>query len=234
MKKKWNTYGYILIVFIICGVWYIKMNPSGKKPILEKPMHEKTLKLQTEEEEITSTEIKPSSTFSEIVESENFQKNPQPIIEEPYIVYVCGEVQKPSVYSLPTQSRMIDALMEAGGPTEDADLNRVNLADKIVDGQKIYIPKIGEDIDKSLIAEENSSRTDSSTLIQPSGSNLININQASQKELESLPGIGPVIAQNIIAYREQNGMFRSHGDIKKVSRIGSKTYEKIKDLITVQ
>ena len=233
MKKKWNTYGYILIVFIICGIWYIKINPSGQKPILEKPIYEKTLKLQ-EEEEITSSGIKSLSDSSQIVETENFQNNSQSLTEEPCIVYVCGEVQEPSVYRLPNQSRMIDALMAAGGPTEDADLNRVNLADKITDAQKIYIPKIGEDIDKSLIAEENSSRTDSSTLIQPSGSNLININQASQKELESLPGIGPVIAQNIIAYREQNGMFRSHGDIQKVSRIGSKTYEKIKDLITVQ
>jgi len=126
----------------------------------------------------------------------------------------------------------------AGGALEDADLNLLNLAERIVDEQKIYIPKIGEEIDKTQIKVEN--RNDNALSIEPKAAgsdtvqnSLININTASSEQLQSLPGIGKTIAQNIIDYRNTNGPFQSINEIKNVPRIGEKTFEKIKDKITV-
>lgn len=121
---------------------------------------------------------------------------------------------------------------------EDADLNLLNLAEKIFDEQKIYIPKIGEEIDKSQIKVENRDDGElkvhtANNSVKNSTNNLININTASLDQLQSLPGIGAVIAQNIIDYRNSQGPFRSIEEIKNVSRIGDKTFEKIKDKITV-
>ena len=135
-------------------------------------------------------------------------------------------------------SRIIDVLDMAGGALEDADLNLLNLAEKIFDEQKIYIPKIGEEIDKSQIKVENRDDGElkvhtANNSVKNSTNNLININTASLDQLQSLPGIGAVIAQNIIDYRNSQGPFRSIEEIKNVSRIGDKTFEKIKDKITV-
>jgi len=139
-------------------------------------------------------------------------------------VYVVGAVMTPGVYFLPQGSRVEDALESAGGPTEEADLARVNLAKRVYDEEQIYVPQVGEE---------------NPPLPPPSGSSggqaggKININTATAAELESLPGIGEVLSQRIVDYREANGPFSAIEDIKNVQGIGEVTFEEIKELIFV-
>ncbi len=146
--------------------------------------------------------------------------------EKPIVVYITGAVPRPGVYALAQGSRVQDAISAAGGFLADADKTGLNLARALEDGEQLDIaytsgssPVIGTPIPAPTEA--------------PSNSELININTASQTELESLPGIGPTTAQKIIAYREANGPFAKIEDIVNVSGIGPGTFEKIKDLITV-
>jgi len=135
-------------------------------------------------------------------------------------VYICGEVKENIVVTLLENSRVCDAIDAAGGLTPNADLTAINLACILEDGEKIYIPKIGEQI----IEKESDSFS----------SEKININKASQTELETIPGIGPSTALKIINYRKENGKFSKIEDIKNVSGIGDSKYEKIKDYIIVK
>ncbi len=139
-------------------------------------------------------------------------------------IYVVGAVMNPGVYFLPQGSRVEDALEDAGGASEEADLARVNLAKRVYDEEQIYVPQLGEE---------------NPPLPLPSGSSgsqaggKININAATAVELEALPGIGPVLSQRIVDYREANGPFATIEDIKNVRGIGEVTFEGIKELIFV-
>lgn len=161
------------------------------------------------------------------------------IIKEQVPIYVCGEVQNPDVYYIEEGSIIKDAIILAGGFTDVANKEAWNLAKEIQPGLKIDVPKVGEEIDKMTNSYDNSIE-DGTMLdiynVDPSNRpiKLININKARANELTVLPGIGPVIANNIIQYREANGEFTSIEDIKKVPRIGLVTLEKIKDYICVQ
>ncbi|MFQ6001829.1 MAG: helix-hairpin-helix domain-containing protein [Anaerolineae bacterium] len=137
-------------------------------------------------------------------------------------VYVVGAVRNPGVYFLPPGSRVTDALEAAGGPTDEADLARVNLAKRVYDEEQIYVPQVGEENPPLPL----------STGGQAGGK--ININTATAAELETLPGIGPVLAQRIVDYRETNGPFAAIEDIKNVRGIGEVTFADIEDLITVR
>jgi competence protein ComEA len=141
----------------------------------------------------------------------------------PLRVYVSGAVNRPDVYELPTDSIVKDAIEAAGGTTSEADLDRINLAISVADGQHIYVPKRGE---------ENPPVSPPTEPLRVSGAKAegkININTASQSELETLPGIGPSKAQAII----ENRPYASIEEIKRVPGIGEGTFQKIKDLITV-
>lgn len=145
-------------------------------------------------------------------------------------VYVCGQVKNPDVYYLDSDAIIKEAITLAGGFTNDADVEVWNLAMQVEKGLKIYIPKQGEKIDKNQVSYDNREEGNN----PPNGeSGLININTATSQELTTLPGIGPVIAQNIIDYRDSNGDFERIEDITNVSRIGQGTLDKIKDNICV-
>lgn len=137
------------------------------------------------------------------------------------VVYVSGQVETPAVVTLEDNGnlRIIDAVNAVGGMTDLADTEIVNLAEKLTDGQHIHIPT--KDIFFRELAAQNNP------------SNLININTADEKELQKIKGIGPALAGRIIDYRENNGAFKSIDEIKKVRGIGDKTFEKMKDQITV-
>ena len=151
------------------------------------------------------------------------------------IVYICGAVKESKVVTLPENSRISDAIEAAGGLKEEADITNINLAYILEDGDKVYIPQKGEELQSESSASstvQNSSYSNySSTSIK---NNKVNINKASQVELETIPGIGPSTALKIIDYRKQNGKFKSIEDIKNVSGIGDAKYEKMKDYITVK
>lgn len=146
------------------------------------------------------------------------------------IVYICGAVKENKVVTLKENSRICDAINEAGGLTDDADLTYINLAYILEDGEKIYIPKKGEEIQ----TEDNTSNYENFSYNYSSSNNKININKASQSELEAIPGIGPSTALKIINYRKDNGNFSNIEDIKDVSGIGDTKYEKIKNYICVK
>ena len=138
---------------------------------------------------------------------------------------VAGEVINPGVYVLKNTDRVSDALVAAGGLGAKADRDWVdvnlNKAEKLYDGQKIYIPKIGK----------SSSSLSSSSSILGASKSIIRINSASLEELDKLDGVGPSIAQRIIDYRTTNGGFKSVEEIKLVPGIGDKMFEKIKNEI---
>jgi len=147
---------------------------------------------------------------------------PSPV---PLVVDVRGEVLRPGVYQLPLGSRVDDAIQAAGGFTLKAVRADINLAALLSDGQQILVPS------------QSSGRTigDPNLNSGPPGQagELININTATLEELESLPGIGPVLAQGIIDHRDGNGDFLSIEEIMNVSGIGQATFDAIQDLITV-
>ena len=137
-------------------------------------------------------------------------------------VHICGAVINPGVYQVPAGTRVYQALELAGGSSDDAYLSGINLADKLADGQKVYIPSEGENAEGILSIDSGDVQ-----------SVMININTASEAELMTLPGIGQSRAKDIINYRVKNGLFESIDDIMKVSGIKEAAFEKIKDLIKV-
>jgi len=144
-------------------------------------------------------------------------------------VYICGEVKNPGVYEIKAGARIIDLLELAGGQNENACLEIINLAQIVVDGQRIYIPSQEEISTGSSLFFTG----DYSSDYNSSENKTININNANSKELESLPGIGPVIAQNIIEYRNKNGLFKTKEELKNVTGIGEKKYEEISQFVSI-
>lgn len=162
--------------------------------------------------------------------------------EKEIVVHVVGAVEKPGVYKLPAGSRVVDAV-DTAVPSPDARLELLNLAAPLLDGQQVVV-----------LSEEDYQELNRGGPVTPqvgiysgaafspamgsaaggTGGSLININTAGQSELETLPGIGPSLAQRIIDYRNANGPFLSPEDIKNVSGIGDKRFEQIKDKITVR
>lgn len=144
-------------------------------------------------------------------------------------VYVCGFVNSPGVYNMSSGERIADAIIAAGGMSEDADVNYLNQALKLTDGLKIYVP--GKDETAEDFVPEEIQINDGSTGLVQDGK--VNINTADKDELMSLSGIGESRALAIIEYREQNGFFKNIEDIMNVSGIKDAMFEKICDYITV-
>lgn len=157
--------------------------------------------------EIETLDAEPMET---IIEAEG---------EAELVVHVAGEVFEPGVYALRTGARVIEAIQAAGGETNFADMERLNLARVLVDGEQIIVPS-------TLETEVQTAKS------EPQADGKVNINRAEASELEGLTGIGPTKAQAIIDYRSDHP-FQSVEEIQSVSGIGEKTYEKICDQITI-
>ena len=141
------------------------------------------------------------------------------------LVHVAGAVVEPGVYQLLGDARVRDALVAAGGPTETADWNALNLAATVTDGTKVYVPTFGEELPPSL----------ASSLADPSGSvptGPIDVNAADAAALDSLPGIGPATAAAIVTERERNGPFVDIDDLDRVPGIGPAKLAALRDLVT--
>ena len=144
------------------------------------------------------------------------------IVTPPILVIdVQGEVKTPGVYELPINSRVNDAIKSAGGANKNADLSYLNQARMLKDGEQIYV-------EKKVYTSAGTSRKSSTTF-----NGILNINRATAKELDKLPGIGPVIAGRIIEFRKVNGAFQSIDDLRKVQGIGASILEKFKSKIRV-
>lgn len=142
------------------------------------------------------------------------------------VVYISGAVKNPGVLTMTSEDRLADAIEMVGGTVDGADMNAVNLAEKLADGKHYIIPKIGENVALSgnnQLSVSNSKGSDGK----------ININTATAEELDKLPGVGESTAQKIISYREESGGFKSVEELKNVNGIGDKKFEDMKDSVTI-
>lgn len=152
----------------------------------------------------------------------------------PLIIYVSGAVEHPGIYELQPGSHVFQAVEAAGGMSATADGGGINLAALLNDGEQVHIPILHAKATTQVATNENDLPTNPLIIQEnPPSLSLININQATAKELEALPGIGPALSQRIINYRSLNGPFSSIEAIQDVSGIGPAKYEQIKDLITI-
>lgn len=150
----------------------------------------------------------------------------------PLVVFVSGAVQQPGNYTLPPGARAGDALAQAGGFTLDADVNAVNQAAILFDGAQVHVPTANSDAAQEplpgVTGERSGPLVDLGGGGEPAG--LVNLNHATQAELEALPGIGPAIAARIIAGQP----YANVDDLERVDGIGPKTIEELRDLVTVE
>ena len=213
INKKTKILLIILIAIMAIGIsYYAYQNEKESQNIIE----QQNLEIEENKQEESSKETKK------------------------IIVHVSGAVQNEGVIELEENSRIADAIEKAGGFREDAYTKDVNLAYKLEDGMKIYIPTMEEKenektnvIVESNIETENNNNSYSNTDEGKNVNSKVNINTASKEELDTLPGIGPSTAEKIINYRKENGKFKSIEGIKDVSGIGDSKYENIKDMIEI-
>lgn len=194
MQKKYVKLAIILLAFLLAGAFYCLSTSDKEEP--EWDLREET-EQSTErmEEAITQTEKK-------------------------IYVHICGEVNKPGVYSVPEGFRVYELLELAGGATEEGAPDAMNLAGMLKDGERIVI--LSKEEAASLAVSESGENT-----------GLVNLNTASIHQLMTLPGIGESKAKDIVRYREENGGFQVIEDIMKISGIKEAVFQKIRDLITV-
>ena len=212
----------ILIILVVIAYYYFYLKDST--------------------EEISNQDLEVNNTQ----ESNQTEKESK----ETIVVHVSGAVNSEGIVELDSGSRVANAIEKAGGVKENADMTNINLAYPLEDGMKIYIPTKEEtEANKNnentpaeshvtassggVNSKEDTNITQSSNTSDTSRKK-VNINTATQEELDTLPGIGPSIASKIIDYREQNGKFNSIEEIKEVSGIGDAKYEKIKASITIK
>lgn len=173
-----------------------------------------------------TNELQVENQSNEIDEEEAENK------ESKIKVHISGAVKNEGVYELEEDARIIDAIEKAGGTLEIADMKNVNLASKLEDGMKIYIPKQGEEVtNNNQEVEENIALGNTS---KESSKRKININKASKEELDTLPGIGESTAEKIINYRKEHKSFKSIEELREVKGIGDAKFEEIKDLVDIK
>lgn len=169
--------------------------------------------------------------YDEISETNFYSTNETIETFTEIIIHIDGEILNPGVFHLPENSRIIDAIEASGGLTPEANLENINLAYALKDGQKIHIPNILDDnVDEYIETDAG----ENIIIDNPSSSSsCVNINTADQAALQTLPGIGASTAAKIIDYRNQNGNFKSIEDIMNVKGIGQSKFNNIKDFICV-
>jgi len=149
---------------------------------------------------------------------------PTTVGPELLVVHVAGAVQAPGVYRLKPGSRVIDAVSAAGGVASDSNSDAINLAAVLADGERVYVPRVGE---AAPVVVSGGSTASSA----PSGP--VDLNAASADDLDTLPGVGPATAAAILAYRERHGPFASVDDLAKVRGIGQAKLDALRGLVTV-
>ena len=201
-QKSKNTYIYLFFIMLIITVLFSAIYIKSKR---DRDVKENIIE----------------SLMAEVVQEEDANSGTE-ADRAPIIVYICGAVADPGVYAVGKEDRVIDLLKMAGGARHDAYTQALNLAKKLSDGEKVYVPTYGEAsgsaYDGEWQKENNTVRT-------------VNINTASAEELAMLPGIGVSIAAAIVSHREANGFFESIEELKAVKGIGEKKFEELKDLI---
>lgn len=163
------------------------------------------------------------SNTDTLKDSDNKIESNNIVDDSEIFVHIDGEVINPGLYKFNKDERIDDAITKAGGTTENASMKNINLAQKLEDEMKIFIP--------SDVSNQGDSNQDN-MVTQDDSIKLLNINSATKEELMTLPGIGDIRAESIIKYREESS-FKKIEDLMNISGIGEKTFEALKDLITI-
>ena len=205
----------ILIIIIICIIIFISI-------YIIKKINNSNSYISMETEEIERKEENIDDTFL----SEDKKKNE-------IVIHITGAVVKEGIVKVENGSRISDVIEKAGGITENADLSKINLAYIVEDGQKIYVPRLDDEDDVTTVKDDAGEQVIKED-DNKSSFNKVNINTATQTELETLNGIGTSTALKIINYRNESGNFKKIEDIKNVPGIGDSKFESIKEYISVK
>ncbi|MFD2618246.1 helix-hairpin-helix domain-containing protein [Terrilactibacillus laevilacticus] len=214
MNKIKIAIGACLVITILVVIFFINRHPESS--IEPDPLKEETFQ---------SVETTKNVAKAQANNQEN--KN----TDTSLAVDLKGEVKHPGVYKMENGSRVSDVIQKSGGYTNQADQNKINLAQKLKDEMVILVPKKG-DSSAVMTATNPTSNSDTSTSIEDK--KLININTATVDELQNLNGIGPSKAEAIISYREEHGPFKAPEELTNVTGIGEKSFEKLKADICVE
>ena len=217
-KQKQITMVVVLLFFLTGGIWYV-ISTGGLS------------KEQKNSTELTGV-LELTKDVSETLAEETVSKVDASVSEETVVVYVCGAVNQPGIYTLNAGSRLHEAVTLAGGFSKEAAPAYHNLARSILDGERIYILSATE-VD-ALTAQQYVNGEDGATNSSLGSVTLINLNTATAEQLTSLPGIGEAKAAAILEYRNKVGRFSDIEEIMNVSGIGEAMFEKIKDKIIVK
>lgn len=204
--------GAALAMAIVCAgaFWLVRTPPPPTEALLP---------------QATTSTIAADATGASTAVGMPADAAPGPTLLQTMVVHVAGAVGAPGVYRLGSGARVDDAIRLAGGPTAEADADAVNLAAPLVDGSRIYIPVLGEEILPELA-------------VQPVGPTpipaptIVDVNAATASELEELPGVGPATAAAIVTERDRNGPFQGVDDLDRVPGIGPAKLEALRDLVT--
>ncbi|WP_108669582.1 helix-hairpin-helix domain-containing protein [Peribacillus acanthi] len=210
LRNKNKIFLGIIVSFAIGGTMFFLHEKTKAEP----PNEEFIIESQNEEEVVIKTD-KGGNTD---------QETPEIII-----VDVKGAVVNPGIYPSKDGERVHDIIQKAGGTVDNANINAINLAQKVEDQMVIYVPLIGEETIQSFVGTEQATSN-----VEEKSSEKVNLNMADEMNLQTLPGIGPSKAAAIVEYRNQNGGFKAVEELKNISGIGEKTFEKLKDLISVE
>ena len=211
INKKYKVIGSVILAIIIIVVMFVKYSLGGRNDLksssedifIDDEIKDKSYDLPSNVSNDSNSLSQSISNFKEIV------------------VEIKGEVKNPNIYKLNENSIIEDLINKAGGLTEFADISKINRAEKLQDHIAIVIPNKNDPNSQNTIS---SSVSASST----QGNSLVNLNTATDIELQSLPGVGPSKAKSIIEYREKNGGFKSIDEIKNIKGIGESSFEFIK------
>jgi competence protein ComEA len=191
-----------MIAVLVGGTWLLHGSPSRAEDSLPFASHTTTSSIAS-----TAVPLPPTTVPSSI------------------IVYVAGAVRVPGIYSLGTAARVNDAIMAAGGAATDANLDVVNLAAVVHDGERVYVPAVGEIIPPAIQVAPSSEGT---MPLEP-----VNVNTATVAQLDVLPGVGPTTAAAIVAHRDQHGAFQTIDQLGDVRGIGPAKLDALRGLVTV-
>jgi competence protein ComEA len=183
--------GAVAVLAVVVAGWFLLREPTGPPP----------------EASMARADRAPATTLT--------------TVPSVLVVHAAGAVQRPGVYRVQPGARVTDVLDAAGGPSPDADLNRLNLAAPVADGTQVYVPRVGEAIPASSVSS-------AATATGP-----LDLNTATLEQLDELPGVGPATAKAILAERERRGRFRSVEDLLDVRGIGPAKLDGLRDLVTV-
>jgi len=209
-RRQLSIYAALAVIVVAIGVRYLVATQAGAQP----PGVSLAALPSSAPAAAASPAASPSTTVAAAV----------------VVAYVCGAVRRPGVYTFAPGARITDLIEKAGGATGAAELQTVNLAALLTDGQQVVVPERGAP--GVAVAASDPAATSAGSGVVAAGAP-VNLNTATMAELDTLPGVGPSTAQKILDYRTAQGGFKSVEDLNNVSGIGDVTFAELKDLVTI-